>query len=377
MSERATKRARCGETDEIYAVYKEEVLSAERYAYTEDLDGPLDINEINKRRPVLKKLRFSIAPNGSMVQSASATALRRLATEKEEEWHLSTEAPAWASSQSKKIRAMCRHVQQAILKLNGADAPEWLEPYMAEGEGETKKASSAGACMGKPQCAKIAKRGGGTDSDYTLLTESDYTFAYDGIKQTMTRIRVGAPAKTPAEYCTKIWAPPGSLPSDEPQAIWPDGMTRTVPGSTCAEWGGGVAETKLRVIFTGVMKDGQKTVVRESVRLGVTSLILWADDTDSGRQKQIMQLNATTPEAEAFMKQIAKDYTDGKATKIDVESAKRRFLSAQKKVQKKPAAPKPKAKQAPREASGDEAEASEDEASSSSASSSEEEDSGE
>ena len=100
-------------------------------AYTEDLDGESDPTQLVLWKDLLLAIRDQLSKNGSLTQKPLAEALKALASAKESEWHLAAEAGPWSVRTAKMLRAMSRHLQQAILKaLSTSTTPDWLEPFL-------------------------------------------------------------------------------------------------------------------------------------------------------------------------------------------------------------------------------------------------------
>ena len=69
--------------------------------------GCLNLDTLEEHTPMMLELRAGPCANGSLCQSAAAKAFSKLATEREQSWHLADQREALANSAGKMLRAYC------------------------------------------------------------------------------------------------------------------------------------------------------------------------------------------------------------------------------------------------------------------------------
>ncbi len=135
MAAPPAKRARPAQgtdADMLLEVLSRHVHVPINLKYREVLAGPQDKQEIAKHTDLLKDLPRTVA------QLPLVTALKALATKKEDVWHLAAEKTAWATVTARQLRAMNRDVAQALVKAKGKEkaGPDWLRPFLTTVEQE-------------------------------------------------------------------------------------------------------------------------------------------------------------------------------------------------------------------------------------------------
>ena len=128
MPPKQAKRLKDGAV--LLALLAVHILDPYELEYTEDLAGSLDTGTLVKWAGLMQGVRAMNA-SGSLVQAAVAAVLFSLAESKEAVWHLAGEAKAWSESRARMVRAMCRHVQQAYVKIKKQGTPAWLKKVLA------------------------------------------------------------------------------------------------------------------------------------------------------------------------------------------------------------------------------------------------------
>ena len=127
MSPKQAKRLKDGAV--LLALLAVHIVDPYELEYTEDLAGSLDTGTLVKWAGLMQGVRAMNA-SGSLVQAAVAAALYSLAESNEAVWHLAGEAKAWSESRARMVRAMCRHVQQAYVKIKKQGTPVWLKKVL-------------------------------------------------------------------------------------------------------------------------------------------------------------------------------------------------------------------------------------------------------
>eukprot|EP00959_Pyramimonas_sp_CCMP1952_P181015 3785095-Pyramimonas_sp.AAC.1 len=84
------------------------------------------------------------AHQGPLVQKPLQNLFEEFANSKESSWKLADKKKGWAKSKAQMVRAMLRHVSQAMLKVKDPrKAPEWLVPFFEADEQATRGKEAA------------------------------------------------------------------------------------------------------------------------------------------------------------------------------------------------------------------------------------------
>ena len=189
-------------------IFKEYFSTPDDLDYREEYAGIMSIEKLKKHKELIKALRKGPCPNGSIVQKTATTAMIELCRSKEESWHLATELEIRAASLAKKVRAMMRDVQQAVVKARGKAAPEWLQHLLDL----------------EPTYIDV--------TDSAPVTDKPFTYAYHDQQELAWRLREGDDMRN-RQWCRKIRRPGAAGDGDEAEAVWGDGETWKVPALTC------------------------------------------------------------------------------------------------------------------------------------------------
>jgi hypothetical protein len=195
-------RTRCKDDEALLAVLQQHIEKTSTIIYRDRLNSSLDASKLLEHKAMLLALRAGPCPTGSVVQSVAEAAFMKLATEKEEEWHLGAEKPSWVKKMALRLRAMLRDIQQGIYKAKGRKHPKWLEDFI-DSAGTTPSAATSA------QPAVV-----------------QYTFGYDDDMHLAWRCPAGKDKK---ELCKHLSRPDGAGDQDDAVAVWGDGTTWKVP----------------------------------------------------------------------------------------------------------------------------------------------------
>ena len=320
-----SKSERCSDVPLLISIFSKHVVTTDPIPYTDDLSGSLNHDQIVEQKAMLVEIRERAHPAGVLVQKPCAAALTKVA--KDAEFDL-VDVEAWADLEAKKIRAMCRHLDQAIGKsTKSGTQPEWLQSVM----NATPAAEAPTAKKQKTNPRLVAPEANPT-----------WKFTYDSHLQAAYR-KPYANAKKNPEY--GIWLKTGDK-SAQAVATWPDGVQWECAAVTNEQLSQDI-EGKTRkgasVYFTGEHVNGNTIVVRERHRGNDKWVQLW----DLTTSTQVLQMKPPTEATVKWMEDAAKRYCSNDATKQTLEIEKRSVIAATKKAEaalKKPAASKAAAK---------------------------------
>jgi hypothetical protein len=119
----APKRARFKGEADLHAILREFIVSPWWLKYPEKPKDPIKKSIIVAHGDVLRKLR-ELAPNLSFLSSDVKAALAKIADEQNDWPLLKEEITDWIDKNDKRLRTMCRHTAQALLKKRGEQ--HWL-----------------------------------------------------------------------------------------------------------------------------------------------------------------------------------------------------------------------------------------------------------
>ena len=309
----------------IHKVVSDYVLAPHNIAYTLDLKGEPNPTVLEEQQPMLNAIFDQCHPNGALEQSATKSALKQHADEKEQVWHLSTEADDWADKTAKKIRAMCRHYGQSKMKVA-------LKLKKTPAAVKLKKAPEAAA-------------GGQTPEEGEQKPEAAFQFGYDGHLQSMWR-RDKDKKKAKKEHCIKYTVPAEASTESKATAVWADGTSMTCWETTCGkalERGATRLEGKRtgpEAWWSGESKSGVSLQLRRVTRGEQEWAQLWMPN----EAKQVSQCTLTTPPMITFLIEQSKRYASGEISKVEFEVAKKTKVAQEKERVNKEAKAAEKAK---------------------------------
>eukprot|EP00959_Pyramimonas_sp_CCMP1952_P310116 6490059-Pyramimonas_sp.AAC.2 len=102
--------------DGLQRVLRAHIKKPEDVNYSTDLTSQIDTDGIVDHIGLLKSIREVLDPQVTLPQAALKDEMAVLANEREVDWKLSEQSDSWAAETAKSIRAMLRHLQQAVLK---------------------------------------------------------------------------------------------------------------------------------------------------------------------------------------------------------------------------------------------------------------------
>ena len=130
----STSRPRFSDAELLFQIWHRHLKTdIHSINYTQDLGGTSDFKVIESFAGGLNEVRNQ--NKGTMVQTSLYDALDKVAVANEAEWHLAGFRSQWAEETAKKLRAMARHYDQAILKAKTSTSgtiPDWLGVIMAK-----------------------------------------------------------------------------------------------------------------------------------------------------------------------------------------------------------------------------------------------------
>jgi hypothetical protein len=380
----APKRSRFKCEGELHAILSEFIVSPWWLKYPEKPRDPIKKAIIIAHGGLLRKLR-EIAPNLCFVSADIKKALQQIADEQSTWPLLKEEVQDWIDKNDKRIRTMCRHTTQALLKKRGKthwlnmvfkaseDAheppakrqktetkqppiPEDLDEEKIETEAEDEEEEEeeqsckedieeAEDASGKEeieQPAAFDKKEGiaaasGKEADSTV--ESHWESAFCRTHHQAWRRLPGCKK----EYTSDIFAAESAKPEDMVTARWADGYEVLLSEITVDEWkdiSQNMGSKRNRAIreWQGALKSGEQLWIAERKDHKVL-LVLFEDG------KALIYLPACNKEvALKILKEIATEYIEGTLLKAALREEKnKRFKAAtaapdKPEIRKRPAA---------------------------------------
>ena len=211
-----------------------------------------------------------------------------------------------------------------VCTANGRKFPLWLKAFdgpTPEEPTTTTSTSATSSSTGVPSTPDAT-----TKTPSTPRTSTPYTFGWDMEMKAAYRAH---PLFKKREYCSELAAPAGAAPTDDVLATWPDGVTWSVPGVTCADIASpsNPNRTKLTPLWSGKFHKGDEEVsLKPCSSKDKTWLIIWCG------KKQISQLvthnlpEGKQEECKKLMVDLAKEFAAGHIDKAQVNDRKKKTM---------------------------------------------------
>ena len=318
--------------------------------YPHEKDAPSDPQRIIKHSAFIGRLH-DVASNLSFSKTVVETALSGILLKRLEDktWTMSeADASNWTVTMAARIRLMCRHTQQAILK---NPKTSWLRlmPFAKstppQGAGKIIASSSPG-----PAARRIAKKSSASPAAEKSSPISspgpppaDYIFGFNPEMHKAWRVLRSKP-KSKQELCMEIVAPKGAKDHDLCEAVWPDDSRTAIAELTVQAHqashrpspGASSANTwqKLHTVTKNVI----------SVRKRVDRCLLVSIYKQGAQVCQVNvhakfgETSAAIDKALEFMVTLATEYVENKIQKKDLFPRRNAMLEAVPKVAQPPGA---------------------------------------
>ena len=347
----ARKRHTMGlRSDVLAGILESEITSISWLKYPHEKDAPSDPQRIIKHSALIGRLH-DVASNLSFSKTVVEAALSGILQKRLEDktWTMSeAEASNWTVTMAARIRLMCRHTQQAILK---NPKTSWLRlmPFASSTPPPAAAKKSASSSPG-PAARRIAKKSSASPAAEKSSPISspgpppaDYIFGFNPEMHKAWRVLRSKP-KSKQELCMEIVAPKGATDHDLCEAVWPDDSRTAIAELTVQAHqashrpspGASSANTwqKLHTVTKNVI----------SVRKRVDRCLLVSIYEQGAQVCQVNvhakfgETSAAIDKALEFMVTLATEYVENKIQKKDLFPRRNAMLEAVPKVAQPPGA---------------------------------------
>ena len=305
----APKRKRADASpDDVASALRPFVHCKRWLSYTEQLAGKVDKVAIKSKAPLLQKLMDTLDGNLSITQNDAKAAFGIIASEKMVDWKLDEKmCKEWASSMSKRLRAMLRHTSQALLKPNawalelfGDQSAENVARNQEEQEEEEEE---------KEESQDDAGDSLGTEAHAEPQTIADFCFEHHEAYRHLVPVGgVSSRSRVKKEWTNMMFNKTDN-DSGKMWARWPDGSEAQLQSLILSQWRNiqdGRKRGRRPPVWEAQRQDGQRVcVVFRAERPGASIYAIL------GGGKQVTQVllhrfgDETSPDADLKAKNVA------------------------------------------------------------------------